>query len=116
MVKKFHIPSHEIRPLAIGRGYCVASDEITLQGKAVGFMYRESPDDVRDSGWRFFSGHETQEYANDPKHFEIYDVNTIANYDPEIVPLLDSPMMSAFERDTKTGRLEPTSFPLSGLQ
>lgn len=29
----------------------------------------------------------------------IYDVNTIANYDPDIVPFLDSPFGRAFERD-----------------
>jgi hypothetical protein len=28
----------------------------------------------------------------------MYDVNTIANYDGDIVPLLDSPPGSAFER------------------
>ncbi len=116
MVKKFRIPDHEIRPLAMGRGYCVASDEITLRGNVVGFMYRETPDDVTDSGWRFFSGNETQEYADDSRHFEIYDVNTIANYDPEIIPLLDSPTMSAFERNTISGKLESIDFPLSGLQ
>ena len=33
----------------------------------------------------------------------LYDVNTIANYDPEIIPFLDSPPGSAFERDAQTG-------------
>ena len=116
MAKKFHIPNHEIRPLATNKGSCIASDEITLHGKPIGFMYRETPDGEVDSGWRFFSGDETQEYADDPKHFEIYDVNTLANYEPAIIPLLDSPVMSAFERNANSGKLEPTSFPLSGLQ
>jgi len=30
----------------------------------------------------------------------IYDVNTIANYDPEIIPFLNAPIGSAFERDS----------------
>ncbi len=29
----------------------------------------------------------------------LYDVNTIANYDPDIVPLLDTPFPVAFARD-----------------
>ena len=33
----------------------------------------------------------------------IYDVNTIANYDPEIIPFLDSPFDTAFERDPRSG-------------
>lgn len=116
MTKKFRIPDYEIRLLAAGKGSCIASDEITIQGKRVGFMYRETPDDETDSGWRFFSGDETQEFADDPTHFEIYDVNTIANYEPAIIDLLDSPVMSAFERNPNSDNFEPTSFPVSGLQ
>jgi hypothetical protein len=39
----------------------------------------------------------------DPANIDIYDVNTIANYDPEIIPFLDSPAGSAFEREDGTG-------------
>ena len=35
----------------------------------------------------------------------VYDVNTIANYDPEIVRLLDAPVGSAFEREGGSGPL-----------
>jgi len=44
-----------------------------------------------DGGWRFFSGEETQEHAADASSFETYDLNTIANYDPDLVPYLDAP-------------------------
>ena len=40
---------------------------------------------------------------DDAANLAIYDVNTIANYDPEIVPLLDAPIGSAFEREGGTG-------------
>ena len=116
MIKKFRIPDYEIRPLATGKGSCIASDEITIQGKRVGFMYRDIPYDETDSGWRFFSGDETQEFTDDPTHFEIYDVNTIANYEPAIIDLLDSPVMSAFGRNPNSENFEPTPFPVSGLQ
>ena len=71
---------------------------ITVEGKKVGYMYREQPDRDIDSGWRFFAGEETQEYIDDPSNTSIYDVNTIANYDSDIIPFLEYPIGSAFER------------------
>lgn len=41
---------------------------------------------------------ETQEYMDDSANHEIYDVNTIANYSPDIVAFLDSPPRTAFAR------------------
>ena len=62
-------------------------------------MYREEPDTEFDSGWRFLSGLETDAYVNDLGNVGLHDVNTIANYDPDVIPLLDAPPGSAFERD-----------------
>ena len=66
-------------------------------------MYREAPERDLDSGWRFMSGSETDEYMGDPANHGVYDVNTIANYDPDIVPFLDAPVGSTFERENGTG-------------
>lgn len=96
--KQFKIAGVDIKPLAEGHGGCFATDMITVEGQKVGYMYREKPDFPEDSGWRFFSGKESDEYLEDVNHTTIYDVNTIANYDPGIIPLLDSPVGSAFER------------------
>jgi hypothetical protein len=65
-------------------------------------MYRDLPDNDVDSGWRFFSGEETQQYVDDPANSGIYNVNTIANYDPAIIPHLEAPVFSAFERSQDT--------------
>ena len=62
-------------------------------------MYREKADRPDDSGWRFFAGEESQTYIDDPKNTMIYDVNTIANYDPAIILYLDAPPGSEFERE-----------------
>jgi hypothetical protein len=94
----FKLSAGEIRPLATRRGGCFATDHITVDGLKVGYMYREGPDDELDSGWRFFSGQESQDYVDDADNSAMYDVNTIANYDPEIIPLLDAPVGAAFER------------------
>ena len=104
--KRFKIPGDQIKPIAPGRGSCFATDHITVDGKKVGFMYRERPRDQYDSGWRFFSGSEGQCYVDDPKNLAIYDVNTIANYDVAIVPYLDAAVGSAFGRVAGTERFE----------
>jgi len=96
-VKNFLLKSTEIRVLVPGLGFCFATDQITVEGRLVGYMYREAPEGG-DSGWRFFSGWETQDYVDDPSHTSIYDVNTIANYDQSILPWLDSPVGAMFER------------------
>jgi hypothetical protein len=107
---KFVLSASAIRALAEGRGSCIASDRITVDGKGVGFMFREAPCEATDSGWRFLSGEETQEYAQTPANFAIYDVNTIANYDPSIIDHLDAPVGSAFGRDAD-GTLLPEEMP-----
>jgi hypothetical protein len=67
-------------------------------------MSCEATDRDVDSGWRFMSGFESDEYMNNPDNHAVYDVNTIANYDPDIIPLLDAPIGSAFERENGIGR------------
>jgi hypothetical protein len=108
--KRFWLPASAIRPLATGRGSCIASDLITVEGRPVCYMYREVPDNSVDSGWRFFSGDESQEYTDEASNFAMYDVNTIANYDPDIIEYLDSPSGSAFGRE-RGGKFERESMP-----
>lgn len=69
---------------------------------AVGYMYGEEPNEKWDSGWRFFSGTEMQEYVDDPNNTMIYKVNTIANYDKAIISYLDFPFGTELERIENT--------------
>lgn len=96
--KRYKLSRDDIRPLAMGRGDCIASDRITVEGLPVRFMYRDKPRNDQDSGWAFLSGTEDDAYMNDPANHGIYDVNTIANYDPSIIRFLDSPVGSVFEK------------------
>jgi len=98
-VKDFKLKAEQIKELAKGHGGCIATDMITVEGKLVGYMYREEPNNPMDSGWRFMSGYESQEYMAKPGNHAVYDVNTIANYDPEIIPFLNAPIGSSFERN-----------------
>jgi hypothetical protein len=111
MTKRFALSAADIKDVAPGRGSCIASDKITVEGKPVRFMYRDEPHGDTDSGWCFLSGEETQEYADDPANFGLYDVNTIANYDREIIDHLDAPAFSAFERQSGDEPFVPATFP-----
>ena len=77
-------------------------------GSLVGYCYREAPDSAVDSGWRFFAGDESQEYADLPENFALYDLNTVANYDPSITEILNNPIGSCFERNV-LGQLVPAA-------
>ena len=101
-MKKLKLKGEDIKPLLEwdGPSGCIATDKITVEGFKIGYMYREKPNPkYPDSGWRFFQGEESDEYIKDVKNSGIYDLNTICNYDPEIIPFLDSPVGSAYARD-----------------
>jgi hypothetical protein len=105
--KRFRLSAAEIIPLATGRGGCIASDRIVVDGRPVGYMYREQPRHDLDSGWRFLAGDEDEDYMDDPSHHAVYDVNTIANYDRDIIALLDSGIGSRFAREEGGPLTEP---------
>jgi len=96
--KQFKLSADQIINLIPAMGYCFATDKITVDGEFVNYMYREVPDEKLDSGWRFFSGTEDQEYVDNPDNTSMYNVNTIANYDKAIISYLDSPIGTELER------------------
>jgi len=98
MDKKFKLAADEIKDVATGYGSCIASNMIAVNGKKVGYMYRDEPAYETDSGWHFMSGKESQKHMNNSDNLAIYDINTIANYSPDIVEFLDAPYHTAFER------------------
>ena len=106
MSKNFKLNAEEITRVIPQMGGCFATDMITVDGKQVGYMYREGPDNKFDSGWRMLSGSETQDYMDNPSNTEIYDVNTIANYDPAIIPYLGYPIGSQLERVVQSDKFE----------
>lgn len=80
---------------------CFATDRIVVDGCRIGSCYREVADRTDqgwDSGWRFLSGDEDDEYMGMDEHFGIYDLNTLCNFDPDIIPLLSMPAGTWLER------------------
>jgi len=99
--KIFYIPRSRIKRIIDSAEGCYATDRITVEGCKVGFMYREEPcqNSFADSGWRFMAGDEDDDYMNNPENLAIYQVNTICNYDSDIIPFLNSAPSTAYIRD-----------------
>ncbi len=99
-MKKQNIKHNTNHTEASSMGLCLVSNLITLEGKKVGFMYREEiqEDAEDDSGWRFLAGTETEEYVADEKNSKVFEVETIADFDPAILPYLHLPEGSELER------------------
>lgn len=102
MHKIFKLKPEDIQQLIEPLGSCLASDKITVDGMPVGYMYRENPEEENDSGWRFLSGTETQNYIDDPNNSMVFEVNTMANYDASIIPYLKSKTGTELERVENT--------------
>lgn len=96
----------EIQQLVPNMGYCYATNKITMEGLKIGYMYKEMSDDANDSGWRFFSGVETLDYIDDANNIQIFDVNTIANYDNAIIPYLTAPVGAEYIRINETDNFQ----------
>ncbi len=87
----------EVKPLIEwdepnGEG-CIISDKITKDGWKVGYMFRDEPlPGQPDSGWHFLKGDESEQYMDNPDNHHIFALNTICNYDPDIIPYLHMPI------------------------
>ena len=51
-----------------------------------------------DSGWRFFAGTEDDAYLKNSNNFNVFELNTICNYDEIILPILESKIGTSFIR------------------
>lgn len=96
--KIFKIPKEAIKEIIPQMGGCYATDSITVDGNKITVMIRDEQTYKNDSVWFFMSGLETQEYIDDPDNIMMYEVNTIANYDPAIIPYLNYPIGYRLER------------------
>lgn len=108
MEKNYKLKPDQIQRLIPDIGFAFATDMITVEGKSVDYMARQQPDREGNSGWIFYGGGETQEYMDNPSNTSVLSVNTIANYDPEIISFLTYPPGTEVERN-KEGRLQVIS-------
>lgn len=63
-----------------------------------GFLYREKRILPEDSGWRIFTGFESQEYTDNPENSGIYNPSTILKIDSSLKDILLKGIGSVYER------------------
>ncbi|WP_341834611.1 DUF2185 domain-containing protein [Chitinophaga pollutisoli] len=80
-------------------GALLVSKMIMEEGAKPGFLYREKRADEEDSGWRIFSGLESDEYAQENDNFGLYAVSDVLAIDPSLAALLLKGVGSVYERD-----------------
>ncbi|MFT5824217.1 MAG: hypothetical protein ACI8ZM_005483 [Crocinitomix sp.] len=79
-------------------GGLMISKKVIEEGLKPLFMYREKRSRPEDSGWRIFSGFESDEYTNDPNNTGIYNPSTLLKMDDSVADLLLKGVGSVFER------------------
>lgn len=96
-------------------GYAIARTSLirgmapdpVLPGDFPRWLYWEQPDHPGDSGWRVFSGIETQADAEDPKNFQINAVSTLIAVHPQLRQVLAPGVRGAWEwNDSKARYVE----------
>jgi hypothetical protein len=87
-------------------GECLATNHIVEDKLLVGFMYREVPEDEFDSGWRFLSGTEDDDYMNDADNYRMVTIEFLLSLDPSVRNFLNRPIGTELERVKGTNRFE----------
>ena len=77
---------------------CYVTDRVLYDGQRIGCLYREAPLDEDDSGWRIFSGDESDDYLNDDDHFAYVSLGAVLNRDDSVLALLEDEVGAHFER------------------
>lgn len=64
----------------------------------VRFMYRTVQADLRDTGWRMYSGYEDDDFLADKQNMTPYPVETLLKMDESLEEMLDSRPGAVWER------------------
>tara|TARA_R110001592_G_scaffold97519_1_gene279368 strand:+ start:2648 stop:3259 length:612 start_codon:yes stop_codon:yes gene_type:complete len=78
---------------------CFVTNNILYEGESVGYLYRESPDDESDSGWRLSTGLESEEYMDNADNISYVSLGAVLREDDSFVDLLDNDIGVEFGRD-----------------
>ena len=61
------------------------------------WIYRESPSDKNDNGWRAIGDTDTQEYMDDPQNSIVVDFNTLVEIEPAVLKIYELPVGTDLE-------------------
>lgn len=88
---------------------CFVTNRVLQEGARIGYLYRETPDEEKDSGWRITANDESDEYMDNARNIAYVSLGAVLSKDDSIVMLLDSPVGSTFVRDAATGQFVPVA-------
>ncbi len=85
---------------ALSRPFLALVSKLAIGEKAmpVRFMYRTVPADLRDTGWRMYTGYEDDAFLADKHNLMPYPLETLMQGDPTLEELLGSKPGSVWER------------------
>ena len=83
---------------------CFVTKRVLNEGYKVGYLYREEPDEDKDSGCRITSNTESDEYMDDAQNVAYVSLGAVLSRDDSFVGLLEQPAGSAFIRDESSGK------------
>ena len=78
-------------------GACIASANVLSGAGRVRWMVRNPPQAPEDSGWRFFSEFDSEEYINDPANVQVVDYNSVCAIEPAVIAVYPLPVGSDIE-------------------
>jgi len=82
---------------------CFVTNRVLRDGQRVGYLYREDPDEEKDSGWRLTANDESEEYMESSDNLAYVSLGAVLSKDDSFRHLLESPVGSAFVRDEASG-------------
>ena len=86
-------------------GACIVSKNILSGEGKLKWIIREEPIEAPDSGWRFFSDIDDDDYVNEPDNLVVCDYNTVAEIEPGIIPIYVFPVGSDLQLVVEDGRM-----------
>lgn len=87
-------PDEEIRPfLALVSKLAVGEKPLPIR-----FMYKTVPANLRDTGWRMYTGYEDPDFLADKLNMMPYPVETLTKMDGSLEEMLNSKPGSVWER------------------
>lgn len=81
--------SNNIAPMPNG---CIASNNLLSEKGELKWCFRESPINSMDSGWRFLSDIDTDEYLADANNSSVCDLNSVIQIEPAILSIINLPV------------------------
>jgi hypothetical protein len=82
---------------------CFVTNRVLKEGRPVGYLCREQPEEEKDSGWRVMAGDESDAYMDDAANIAYVSLGAVLNCDDSILSLLEAPVGAEYERDADGG-------------